>query len=366
MQDFYEKMQIYKDEAAENKFGDTAMIQLIKAGCFDELENKPRTEIMADFIRQISSPIVNLKMGNIEDLNRLGLLTPEQKKYELRLYRFRKYVTQKQFFYRQDKKSVNTAFYYIERKYAEPYFEENFMGNMEINKDYEVTESGLYAVKKGSLDREFDKLTQDFRENVLTSQEMLDAVNKDRFNNLWKEKAEGTVSKWEMDSMCFYYGPHELANVDREEYDIVNFNDMPEEPVIADIYYYRNQEKPRFVLNRICGTVLDKDKSKHTVTLLTPDGVCDVKFYVGNFSYWDKQISQVYPDGTKKTLEKSWFTRGNKIMVTGFRRGEQWVSKKYKDSAYTHAVQLIENIDENGKLTLKTERTEVDSVDVGN
>ena len=361
MQDFYNKMQSFKEEALENKFGDMAMIQLIKAGCFDDLEKKPRTEIMADFIRQISSPITSLKMANIEDLNRLGLLTEDQKKFELRLYRFCKYVCQKQFFYKQEKKSPNTAYYYLERKFAEPYFEENFMSEMQITKDYELTDNGLYAVKKGSLDREFNKLTKDFRENVLTSQEMLDAVNKDRFDNLWKEKATGTVSKWEMDSMCFYYGPHELENVNRKEYDIVNFNDMPEEPVIADVYYYRNQQKPRFVLNRICGTVLDKDRTKHTVTLLTPDGVCDVKFYAGAFSYWDKQISQIEADGTKKTLEKSWFSRGNKIMVTGFRRGEQWIAKKYKDSVYNHSVQLIVDIDEKGNLDLKTDRIEVDS-----
>ena len=97
MQDFYNKMQSFKEEALENKFGDAAMIQLIKAGCFDDLEKKPRTEIMADFIRQISSPITSLKMANIEDLNRLGLLTESQKKFELRLYRFCKYVCQKQY-----------------------------------------------------------------------------------------------------------------------------------------------------------------------------------------------------------------------------------------------------------------------------
>ena len=48
-------------------------------------------------------------------------------------------------------------------------------------------------------------------------------------------------------------------------------------------------------------------------------------------------------------------------MVTGFRRGEQWVAKKYKDSVYNHSVQLIVDIDEKGNLDLKTDRIEVDS-----
>lgn len=42
MQDFYNKMQSFKEEALENKFGDMAMIQLIKAGCFDDLEKEAK------------------------------------------------------------------------------------------------------------------------------------------------------------------------------------------------------------------------------------------------------------------------------------------------------------------------------------
>ena len=85
MWDFYSKMQEYKSEAEENKFGDTAMICLIKAGCFDEIENRPRQDIMRDFIKSISNPVKKLQMSNIEDLAKLGLLTPEQRSYELRL-----------------------------------------------------------------------------------------------------------------------------------------------------------------------------------------------------------------------------------------------------------------------------------------
>ena len=43
-------------------------------------------------------------------------------------------------------------------------------------------------------------------------------------------------------------------------------------------------------------------------------------------------------------------------MITGFRREEQFVPRKYKDSIYNHSVQLIKSIDENGILTLQSER----------
>ena len=356
MNDFYSKMQDYKSEADENKFGDTTMITLIKAGCFDELENKPRKEIMTEFIKSISNPIKSLKMSNIEDLNELGLLTESQQKYELRLYKYRRYVCQKKFFVKQTGKSPTTAYYKLERKFAEPAFYEWFETYMTEGKDYDYTDDGFICVKKGSLDRVFDKLTEDFKEKVLTNDEFLDKINRIRFNNLWDERASGNLSQWEMDSLCFYYNEHELAHVKREDYNIVNFEDLSSSPQIADYYFYRGQAKPRFALSRICGTVLDRDKNKHTVSLLTPDGVVMVKLYQGQFSFYDKQISKINEDGTKTRIESSWFSRGTKLLITGFRRDDQFVPRQYKDSIYKHTVQLIKSINEDGTLVLQSER----------
>ena len=85
-----------------------------------------------------------------------------------------------------------------------------------------------------------------------------------------------------------------------------------------------------------------------------------MKFYKGQFSFYDKQISDVNEDGKKTVLEKSWFVRGNKLLVTGYRREDQFVPKKYMDSAYKHTLQFIKDIDENGNLTLQSERVDVD------
>lgn len=361
MMDFYNKMQDFKSEADENKFGDTTMIILIKAGCFDELENRPRQEIMADFIRSISNPIKSLKIGNIEDLNELGLLTDVQKKYELRLYKYRKYVCQKKFFVKQTGKSPTTAYYKLERKFAEPAFYDWFETDMTEGKDYDYTDDGFICVKKGSLDRVFDKLTEDFKKNVLGNEKFLDKINEQKFQKIWNEKASGTLAKWEMDSLCFYYTEHELANVSRKEYNIVNFDELNPQPQIADYFYYRGQAKPRFALYRVCGTVLDRDKNKHTVTILTPDGVVAVKFYSGAFTYYDKQISRLNEDGTKTKIESSWFSRGNKLLITGYRRDDQFVPRQYKDSIYKHTVQLIKSVNDDGTLILQSERAGTES-----
>ena len=138
---------------------------------------------------------------------------------------------------------------------------------------------------------------------------------------------------------------------------ISDFNTLPEVPKISEYYVWRGKERPRFKLTRICGTVLDKDKNKHCITLLTPAGVVTVKFYKGQFGFYDKQISEMNEENNKKTvLEKSWFGRGNKLLVTGYRREDQFVPKKYMDSAYRHTLQLITEIDEQGNLKLQSER----------
>ena len=176
-----EKMEEFKNSDKENKFGESAVITLIKAGSFDRLEGKNRVEIMKDYIRKISKPLTSLRMDDIEILNSLGLLTDAQKAYEYRLYRFRKYVYNNQFLAEKRGKSPNTFYYRLERQYPEPYFFEHFETNMEEGKDYEYDNDGYIIVKRGSLDREYDKLMADFKKNVLQKQKYLDAVTVEEY-----------------------------------------------------------------------------------------------------------------------------------------------------------------------------------------
>ena len=58
-------------------------------------------------------------------------------------------------------------------------------------------------------------------------------------------------------------------------------------------------------------------------------------------------------------MEKSWFSRGNKIAIVGIRRGDMFVPKIYKSSKWEEPFNLITSID-NGELKFKTEREEGD------
>ena len=57
----------------------------------------------------------------------------------------------------------------------------------------------------------------------------------------------------------------------------------------------------------------------------------------------NKQISQVQPDGTKKVMEKSWFTRGTMLMVNGYKKSGLFLAKSYKNDV-SHQVYKITGV----------------------
>ena len=73
------------------------------------------------------------------------------------------------------------------------------------------------------------------------------------------------------------------------------------------------------------------------------------------FAIFDKQKAEKQEDGTKKITEKSWFTKGNKVMITGYRRDDNFVPKVYQ-STDSHTLYKIDEVLPNGDLLLRSER----------
>jgi DNA polymerase-3 subunit alpha len=115
-----------------------------------------------------------------------------------------------------------------------------------------------------------------------------------------------------------------------------------------------------FKLYKLIGTVIDKNKLKNSISLLTPTGVVQVKIYKNQYSIYDKQISEKGEDGKKHVIEKSWFTKGTMLMVQGIRRGDNFIPKKKKNSLYP-IISKITDVSENGELAFQYERAEVDA-----
>lgn len=191
--------------------------------------------------------------------------------------------------------------------------------------------------------------------------ELLHAVNDRLTADVWNKYCLGSVSKWEMDSVSFYSHEHELAGIDLSRYGIDDYFDMSEQPEIDRVIPIKGKQVPLFKLKRIAGTVLDRDKFKKTVTLLTTSGVVSVKVY-GAFEAYDRQISVKDADGKKHVIEKSMFTRGNKIIVTGVRMEDGFVAKVYKSTPWHRIEQITDVV--NDRLVIKTERADEEVLQV--
>lgn len=322
------------------------MMQLIKGGCFESFGE--RKEIMKQFIQHTFEPKERLNMQNMPMLVNKKLL-PEEFHLESRFFSYKNYISK--FVYEVVDKPKDRLF--VLDDISQLFFEQHFTEDCIIKQ----SDDGHIVISEKKFKKEYDKKMEILKE-WMSKDDSVHYVNDLLFNEIWNEIEQESISKWEMDSLSYYYHDHELAHVKRDKYDISNFTELPETPVITNTFEYRGRRISEFQLTRIAGTVLDKDKNKHQVTVLTTDGVITVKFYAGAFSHYSKQISRSV-NGKKEVVEASWFTRGNKLLFTGFRRGNKFVPRKYKNSIYQHTVALIQEIDQEGNLVLQTERAEV-------
>ena len=322
------------------KTSKTQAISLIKAGCFDNIEQKSRYEIMQKYIDSISDKKKRLTLQNMQMLITKNLL-PSELDYEIKVYNFNKYLKKNKFgelYYKLDEKAYN-------------FYEKNY--NVDL---IENIEDNIYIQQK-IWDKIYKKEMDTVRTYITDHPELLTNLNNILYQEIWDKYALGNISKWEMDSLSFYHGQHELSNIS-EMYNIVNYFNLSETPEIDKVFTKGDKQIILYKLKTIAGTVIDKNKAKHTVTLLTTNGVVNVKFYKTQFAKYDRQLSERDSEGKKHVIEKSWFTRGNKLMITGIRRDDFFIPKNYSNSRFTSSIILIDNINDNGIITSKSMREE--------
>ena len=334
MKDFIQKVKINK----------IPMINLIKSGCFDNVEKKSREEIMYDYIDSISDKKQRLTLQNMNMLINNNCI-PAEFNGEIQTYKFNKYL--KDFKEGLNYKLDERAFRYYEKKF-----------NMDL---ISQNDKGEFIISQKEWDKIYKKEMESIKKELKDNSDILINLNNKLFNEVWNKYANGNISKWEMDSVSFYSHPHELVNINKDRYYISDYNQLPEEPVVDNIWTTKDgKEIPIFKLTRICGTVIDKIKNKNIVTLLTETGVVQVKIYRARFSKYDKQISvKDEATGKKTIIERSWFKRGNKLMIAGLRRGDNFIPKVYKNNCqFDFPIELITQINDDGSIEVAGERAE--------
>ena len=327
------------DFLSKVKVNKLQMINLIKSGAFDAFGD--RVDIMHEYVNMISDTKKRITLQNMKMLIDFGLI-PDKYDLQRRVYNFNKYL----------KKAKIGNLYYGFDNITFKFYSMNF--DIDLAEPDDFTESG-FKIKQTVWDKMYQKQMDIIRPFVKDhNEELLKAVNDKLTSDVWNKYCLGGLSKWEMDSISFYSHEHELADVDFDLYGIEDYFDLPESPEVERVIPIKGKQVPIFKLHRIAGTVLDRDKAKKTISLLTLNGVVSVKIYGGVFEQYDKQISIKGPDGRKHVVEKSMFTRGNKIIVTGIRQDSDFIAKVYSRTEW-HRVEQIVGV-EGDRLIIKAER----------
>lgn len=343
--DFYNKNAYKGSLVTKSKF-----IQLIKAGCFDEFEPDRRIVMRQYFI--LSTPnVTSLAMNNIGQIRAARVPIP---KSIIGPYNFRKYVCNKQFKYGNHPKFKSKTLYWLDQK-ALKYFENHCKSSMIEGVDYWFEDDRWIIVDK-SLEKLLAPSIETLKTYVNTP-EFLDKFNKARTKQNMIESVDGLdVNRWSLDSCSFYSKQHEYADVDAVKYNITPFEQLPEEPVFIT-QSFKGREWKQFSLSQIMGVVLARNDNNHIVTILDyHDNVVNVKFDGGLYAYMKQQISVINPDGSKTVTDKSWFARGQGLILTGYRYGDDFRIKNYSRSVFPYKVIKVDGINDDGSLELTTER----------
>lgn len=403
MKDFHDRLHLVKHETFTKDgkkqmkalITKEQMINLIKAGAFDEIEpNKTRTQVLEEYLHMEYPDKKSITTSNLPQLIYRGLI-PSEYDEELRLFEMRQYLregmcvadgelphhkaiegykaTKSKKWYlldgvdEDDTLDIYNIFLeaFPELQEGEHYY---FASDYDDNNEYwsnaiwvecgASSKKAFEGIYKGKIKRLLE---------YLTSKELLARYNESLFNDIKQQYMKGTESTWEFEAMAYYHGDHEVSMINQDLYNISNFHDLPEEPKVIDHWVKTDKETgqeikiPKFEINQICGVVLGKNKNKNIITLLTPTGTVYCKFNRGSFSHYDRSIS--IPDeetGKSKVVDKSWFQRGSILMIRGIRRGSQFTVKNYKNSLWSHSVSLVERIYDDGIALTKDERYYVD------
>lgn len=325
----------------------SAMISLIKSGAFDKVDKKYAEEnnietrlwTMTYYLSKVCDAKKRLTLQNFNGLIQYNLI-PVDLDFQKRVFLFNKYL----------KNNKKVGKYYVFDEECQKFYNNFF--------DLDLLEviNGITCILQIKWDKIYQKVMDTAREYIQKNQkEMLEEFNNLLFQESWNKYAKGNISSWEMESLCFYYHEHELKNVNAHKYGLINFFDLPTEPIIETVFKRNGKDIPIFKTFKIVGTVINKNDNKSSVTLLTLFGVVNVKFTKDYFAMFNRQLSEIQEDGSKKITEKGWFTRGTKVMITGFRRDDTFVAKTYSKTS-THQLYKIEEVYENGDIKLTHER----------
>lgn len=323
--DFQERVKVKKP----------VLISLIKSGAFDKFGD--REDIMREYIWSICEPKKRLTLQNFNGLMERNLI-PEELTFEKRLFVFNKAL----------RKYCKLDEYYTLPDNFYEFYEEFF------DVDLTTIYNGYIVIDQKIWQKLYTKGMDKARDYLRNHQEeMLQQLNQTLFDEIWNKYAAGTLATWEMDSLGFYYHDHPMKKLDKLSYNIKAYNSLPDNPPVERTFKRNGIDIPLFKTCRVVGAVVAKDDNKSCVSILTPEsGVITVKMNRDYYARLNRQMSQVQADGTKKVMEKGWFTRGTLLMFNGFKRSGMFFTKTYRHTKSHQCYRIVSGVKKDGTIDM--------------
>ena len=332
LQDFCDRM---VDEDGKKQISKDRVVNLIKAGAFNKIESKSRTEILSGYLHTTCEPKSKLTLQNFAMLVAHNLI-PQEYDYQVRIYNFTKYI--------RKQKLANS---YILDDVALEFYNENNYPQTNIKQMDNGAGQIVNTIAKSTWDYVYESEMNKIRSFIKNNHDdLLEQLNQKLFSAEWNKYADGDELKWELDSMSFYYSGHPLIRLELP-IPISGVKELQENE-FDGFWTIKGKQVPKYRLRTIVGTVIDKDTTKGTFILSCPDGVINVKVFKQQFARYAHTLSETDDDGNKTILENSFFDKGTHLAVTGVLKGDVFMPKTYRNTGFDPILKIV--LQEDGTL----------------
>ena len=338
LNDFINKM----NSGEKSLISKDKIVNLIKSGCFDEVEKKGREEILKDYLASIADTKKNLTLQNMQMLIKNDLL-PSSLEDEIKIYNFTKLL--------RKNKSSDKLYYVLDDVYFQSI-------------DYKYPEIAAQVVVKGDKillpmkiwDNFYTKRMDTVRHFIDSNKkELLAQINQQAIDDITKKYGSGTVLDWEMQALNFYHSGHPLDSMDLSDFELTPLAELKEDEVTSHFTVKTAngpKQMPIYKLRYICGSVIDKNKAKGIVTLQCQDGVIDVKLFKQQYARYSHVISSVDENNEKVIIDDSFFEKGTHLLICGIKRSDMFIPKTYKNTGHDAILKIVSK--DSGDIWLAT------------
>lgn len=276
-------------------------ITLIKSGAMDNILNKNRRLIMAEFVKLV---VPEKEKITLTQINYVREFIPAEFTALVDIYDFRSKIMGR------NKIPMNKD------------IENEFINKYAKQVDYSF-DNGTLVVDTKSFEKLYNKEIKPLKEELKKKEYAREFTKKKRFE-YWNEKCLGTVEDWEVETIL--YNTNNFAiDVDKVKttHSVSEFNELPNKPVKT----VNKRGFQEFHLSAITGITIGYDHQKKLVYLLTKkSGVITIKLNKNTYAKYHEKTSE----------SDSWWNKGNKLVLIGYKDGYAFRVKG--DRVFTHPV----------------------------